>query len=96
MTGGVAVGYGELSAIAATLRAAAGEAGGPGSELPEVPPDVVGGTVAMETAAHLLRQYGHLCLALESAGEAIEATRTSYEAADRSSSERQRSLMERR
>jgi len=93
VTGELEVGFGELDDIAAHLRAGASATAGACSSLPAVSATVLGGAAASEILAHLLRQSAHLCLALESAGDAIESTRDSYSAVDDSASQRQRGVM---
>jgi type VII secretion effector (TIGR04197 family) len=93
VTGELNVSFAELDDVATRLRTAATGTADPGASVPAISTGVLGGAAASEIVAHLLRQSAHLCLALESAGEAIQSTRDSYDAVDQSASQHQRGVM---
>ena len=93
MTDAVDVSFDALSTIAHRLFGAAEDLGAAGSGTPDAPGGGVGATQAATLSAHLLEQLAHLCLALESASEALDATRQSYASVDRDAAGRSSGLM---
>lgn len=92
MTDQVEVSFDELSTLAQRLLGAAVDLGTLGTGA-VVPSAGAGAAQAAELSAHLLEQLAHLCLALESASEALDATRESYAAVDRSAAGRSSGVM---
>lgn len=72
-----------LSTIAARLSEASSAMGAAGADAPAAPASGAGAPQAATLTSHLLDQLAHLCLALESASEALAGTRDSYESVDR-------------
>jgi hypothetical protein len=93
MTDEVTVSFEALSSIAQRLLGAAADLGEAGSGAPANPGGGVGAPQAAALSAHLLEQLAHLCLALESASEALDATRESYATVDRGAAGRSSGLM---
>lgn len=66
----------------ASLEAAATEIGRWGGSVPRMPTTGAGAAQATAISSHLLEQIAHVCLALESASEALRETMDAYAAAD--------------
>lgn len=77
----------------ASLEAAATELGRWGGSVPRMPTTGAGAAQAAQVSLHLLEQIAHLCLALESASEALRETVDAYAAADARSAGRGTGLM---
>lgn len=93
MSGEVSVTYRAIDDLAQRLRGAASDLGAWGGGMPALPSSGAGSAQAAAITAHLLEQIGHLTLALESAGEALDETARLYAAADESARQRGAGLM---
>jgi len=90
------VSYAELDDVATRLRDAAEDTASAGSSTPALSSGILGGALASEIVAPLLRQSAHLCLTLETASEALRSTSESYGAVDHGVSARHRGFLEAR
>ncbi len=92
MNDSVSVRFEAISEIAQRLLAASTDLGDAGSSLPAAPGGGLGARQAARTMSHLLEQLAHLCLALEFASEALEATSQTYETVDSNAARRSAGL----
>jgi hypothetical protein len=82
-----------LTGLAEKLGTAAADLGGWGGSPPGLPGSGAGAAQAAAISSHLVEQIAHLCLALESASEALVETSQSYSAVDERSASRGTGLM---
>jgi len=89
----VDVSFDALTSMGQKLLGAAEGLGQAGSGSSVAPATGAGASQAASLSAHLLEQLAHLCLALESASEALDATREAYADVDRQAARRSSGLM---
>lgn len=89
----LAVDFDAVARLTERLGTAATDLGHWGGAVPAQPGGGAGAAQAAAISSHVLEQIAHLCLALESASEALAASSESYSDVDRRSASRGSGLM---